>query len=541
MKTLYIAFKDTIITFRDRNALLLMIAAPLIIALVMGLAFGGSADDTTPISRIPVVVVNQDEGDLGVEFARIIENIEVNTADGEQPLFLVTEMSDLAAAQSRIETGDARGVIHVPPSFSAALLAGKGEEATEIKTTLIQVYTDPAAMISPGIIRDVVGRIATGFSTVVIGNVVAVNQVLEAATDIPLIFVNEDSGPLADAVNEAFSAENFAGLFVLTTSDDFASAQQRLDAGEVAAIIRIRTGFSDAVMTGAEGDTLTQQVDILGAEDSLSAPIVEDVVFAIVLGFGSDADPAASEQSPSAVLENLNDLEKILVAETASFGETEAARERISVATSAIGDGEGFNVLNYFVPSMAIFFLMFAVFDGTRSVLDEEREGTLHRLMTTPTPTGQIILGKIGGTFFSGILQFVVLVIISGLVFGVNWGQEPLGMALMVLATVSAATSLGAFVASFARNPNQAGVIGSAITLIFGILGGNFFDFRSIPSWLTPISKATINRWALEGFVNLAFVGQTLQEVSLNIIVLFGMAAVFLTLSILLFNRRFVA
>ena len=79
MKSLSIALKDTLIAFRDRNALMLMFAAPLMIALVMGLAFGGAANDTSPISEIPVVIVNFDEGDLGGQFAEIITSIEVNT------------------------------------------------------------------------------------------------------------------------------------------------------------------------------------------------------------------------------------------------------------------------------------------------------------------------------------------------------------------------------------------------------------------------------------------------------------------------------
>lgn len=77
--------------------------------------------------------------------------------------------------------------------------------------------------------------------------------------------------------------------------------------------------------------------------------------------------------------------------------------------------------------------------------------------------------------------------------------------------------------------------------MVSAILGGNFIDFRAIPDWLTPISRLTINRWALEGFFNLSFVGYTLPEVALNIFVLFGIAAVFFILSVLLFNRRFVA
>jgi ABC-2 type transport system permease protein len=86
----------------------------------------------------------------------------------------------------------------------------------------------------------------------------------------------------------------------------------------------------------------------------------------------------------------------------------------------------------------------------------------------------------------------------------------------------------------------QAGVLGSAITLVSAILGGNFIDFRAIPEWLVPISKLTINRWAMEGFTNLTLGGMGLADITLNLAVLFGLAIGFFALSLVLFNRRFV-
>jgi len=563
MKTWHIALKDTLIRFRDRNAILLMIAAPLLISLVMGAAFGGEGTDNTPIYEIPVVIVNTDEGDLGENFVEIITGIEVDTAEGKRPLFLTTEMTDLAAAKTLIEQGEARGVVYLPPAFSENLRTGvgvyatgveaTGVEATGVETTgvettgevadrttaTIEVFTDPTATVSPGIIRGVVSRIASGFSTVIIGNTVAINQLLNNVTDIPVVFVNEDTGPLSDAVTQAFAPENFEELFVLTTVETLAEARAKFDAGEVQAIIHVTEKFSQAVMTGSNGEAVAETLNVITAPGSLSAPIVEDITLSIARNFGSDADPNANAE-PSPILTNLENLEDFLNEENTKFGETEGPRDRITVSTGLVGEGEEVNLLNYFVPSMAIFFLMFAVFDGTQSILEEERDGTLHRMMTTPTGRAEIILGKIGGAFLTGTLQFVVLVVVSGLLFKVDWGSEPVGMSLLVLGTVAAATSLGAFIASFARTVAQAGVLGSAITLVSAILGGNFIDFRAIPAWLNPISKMTINRWAMEGFTNLTLGGMSLPDVALNIAVLFGLAVVFFALSLVLFNRRFV-
>ncbi len=426
MKSLTIALKDTLIRFRDRNAILLMIAAPLLISFVMGAAFGGQNGDTSPISEIPLIIVNADQGDLAADFVEIVTGIEVEAAEGPHPLFRVTLLDDKTAAIERVERGEARGALYLPPDFSRALTAGQAQASTTI-----EVYTDPAASLSPAIIRGVVRRIASGFNSVVIANQVAVEQLTAA--------LQNAGGP-----------------------------------------------------------------------------------------------------PPAGVLAKLDDLGDILAAENAAFAETAGQRERIAIRAELQGQAEDLNLLNYFVPSMAIFFLMFAVFDGTRSILEEERDGTLHRLMTTPTSRAAILLGKIGGAFLTGLLQFAVLVLASWVFFGVDWGKSPLGIALLALATVAAATSLGAFVASFARDVNQAGVLGTAITLVFAILGGNFIDYRALPAALAALSKLTVNRWALEGFVNLTLNHLALPDILPHAGVLFAMAAAFFALAVLLFNRRFV-
>lgn len=537
MKAWTIAIKDTLIAFRDRNAILLMIAAPLLISMIMGAAFGNQGGDISPISEIPLILVNLDKGDFGDNFAKIITTIDVDTAEGTKSLFTVTETSNKDAAITEIELGNVRGVLVIPSDFSEQLQTESDSPARE--TVIVEVLTDPAANISPAIIRGVVQRIANGFNTVMIGNVVAVDQLLGAATDIPVILVNSDPGPLGAAYIEAFSPENFSQVFIITTEENLDAARAKLDAGEVQAIVQITDGFSQAVMEGQPGEEIARTISVFSVEDSLSAPIVEDAVWQIARGFGADANPDGAV-TLGGVLANLENLDVILAAENTSFAATEGPRERITVSASTLGTGEEFNLLGYFVPSMSIFFLMFAAFEGTRSILEEERDGTLHRLMTTPTSISQILLGKIGGTFLTGILQFVVLVLVSMLAFQVHWSNAWLPLVLMSLATVLAATSLGAFLASFARNANQAGNIGTSVNLVFAILGGNFILTTAFPDWLTVFSKLTINRWALDGFVTLALEGGALADILPNVGILCGMATVFFALAVALFNRRFV-
>lgn len=415
MKIWTIAWKDTLIRFRDRNALLLMILAPLVLSAIIGSAFGGfiSGSDPTPFDAIPVLVVNEDEGAQGDQF------IEILTSDNLTDLLDVTETSDLAAAREQVQAGEARAAILIPSSFSAAV---EGGERVDTAVSLIQFYADPGATLTPNIVRGVVTQLVNGFNTAAVSVDVTLEQLTEAGPTL---------GP---------------------------------------AMANLGTVLNDEL----ENQIGQNQISI-----------------------------------------SLNDV---------SVGEEEASSD--------------LNPFAFFAPSMGILFLMFAMVDGTRSILDEQQGGTLDRLVSTPTSHLEILLGKIGGVFLSGALQFVVFVIASSLLFGLSWGSSPAGLVLMVLAVVLAFTSLGALVAAFAKDANQANIIGSVITLAFAALGGNFVPAQNFPPFLEQLSKISINRWALDGFSDLTLFGLGLNDVLLEAGVLLGLSVVLIGLALWQFQRR---
>lgn len=416
MKIWTIAWKDTLIRFRDRNALILMLLAPLVLSAIIGSAFGGfiNGSDPVPFAAIPVLVVNNDAGEQGQQF------IDILTSDDLADLLAVTEMTDLAAAREQVQAGEARAAILIPETFSASV---EGGVDVDTAVSQIQFYADPAATLTPNIVRGVVTQIVSGFNTAAISVDLTVSQLTEQAQTL---------GPAMAQLGTALNSE------------------------------------------------------------------------------------LESEIGPNQLSLSLNDV---------SVGEEE-------------DDTNDINPFAFFAPSMGILFLMFSMVDGTRSILDEQQGGTLDRLVSTPTSTLEILLGKIGGVFLTGALQFVVFVIASSLLFGLSWGSSPVGLALLVLAVVLAFTSLGAFVAAFARDANQANIIGSVVTLVFAALGGNFVPAQNFPPFLEQLSKISINRWALDGFADLTLFGLGLNDVLLEVGVLLGLSVVLIGLALWQFQRR---
>jgi ABC-2 type transport system permease protein len=61
--------------------------------------------------------------------------------------------------------------------------------------------------------------------------------------------------------------------------------------------------------------------------------------------------------------------------------------------------------------------------------------------------------------------------------------------------------------------------------LIFGLLGGSFFDITMLPKWVQTISKVSPNAWGMEGFLDLAR-GGGIASVRTPVIALLIMGAV---------------
>jgi len=195
-----------------------------------------------------------------------------------------------------------------------------------------------------------------------------------------------------------------------------------------------------------------------------------------------------------------------------------------------------FDLLAYFAPGMALLFLMYTVSYGGRSILAEHSQGTLPRLLISPTQTAQVLGGKVLGIFFTGVAQVGILILASAIFFRVQWGN-PLGVAVLILAAVFGATGWGMLITAFASTPAQVGSIGSAIMLIFGILGGSFINLEQMPPFLQAISKITPNAWGLDGFTTLAL-GGTLSNLMKPISALLIMGALLFGVAVVLFNRN---
>jgi ABC-2 type transport system permease protein len=411
-KALLIGFKDLALAFRDRAALILMLAAPFALTLALGFISGrfSGRDTTGGLADIPVVVVNQDAGPLGGLLADVL-----NSADLAELLEPATA-ADAANARALVDDDQVAAAVLIPAGFSASIIPA-GPQGQTAAPVAIEVYANPARPLGANVIAAIVETFVSRVETARVAGAVTIGQLVA-------------SGRLAAA-------------------------------------------------------------EALGAAQALAA------------------EPAGAEG------------ESLITVERAVEG----------------GATSTFDVIAFFAPGMAMLFLMYTVSQGGRSLLAERDQGTLARLMATPTAAAQILGGKVLGIFLTGAAQVGVLVVASSVLFGLRWG-DPLAVAVLILAVALAATGWGLLLAAFARTTSQVGSLGAALMLLFGILSGTFVDVGAVGA-LSLAAKLTPNAWGLQGFEALAR-GGTLADVALPIAALLGMGAVLFTLAVGRMGRKFV-
>jgi ABC-2 type transport system permease protein len=188
---------------------------------------------------------------------------------------------------------------------------------------------------------------------------------------------------------------------------------------------------------------------------------------------------------------------------------------------------------------MLIFFVFFMGANGAESIIREHEEGTLARLFTTPVSALQILAGKFVGVFVTLVIQAVVLLAVSALLFKISWGK-PLSLALATLSLTIAATGFGVMLMSLIKNTRQTGPVLGGVMTLTGMLGGVFTaGIPNVPAVMDKVSLSMPQGWALQTW-KLSMAGSGAGTILLPVLVLTALGAVFFAVGLTMFRRRFI-
>lgn len=153
--------------------------------------------------------------------------------------------------------------------------------------------------------------------------------------------------------------------------------------------------------------------------------------------------------------------------------------------------------------------------------------------VTVETSTAGEALGRVA----VAVVQGLVIMAGSALIFGVDWGS-PLGAIAVMLVFAFVGGAAGMLLGSASKTPQQAIGTGLLVGLGFAALGGSMMPLEFFSSTMLKVAHLTPHAWASEAFGTLVRHDGTIVDVATELAVLAGYAAVLFTAGAWLLRRR---
>jgi len=200
---------------------------------------------------------------------------------------------------------------------------------------------------------------------------------------------------------------------------------------------------------------------------------------------------------------------------------------------------KSFKYIDFLVPGIVAMALMTVGIYGISGTFVAYRErGVLRRLKATPMPLGSFIGSRVLMQLFVSLIQAGLVLATGSLLFHVNVGGAGTWARVGVLAIIGSASfvTIGFFVASVSKNIEIAAALGNVIGTPMMFLSGIFFPMDNAPGWIQPVVHAMPLKYLADAMRSVVIQGHSLWSVRLDMLVLVGVALVFLTLSVRFFK-----
>lgn len=208
----------------------------------------------------------------------------------------------------------------------------------------------------------------------------------------------------------------------------------------------------------------------------------------------------------------------------------------VQAVSDAVSNPNGFAVG---AESQVILFMFMTSLTGAVPIVVTRQLGISRRMYATPTSASTIVLGEMLGRFAFALFQGVFIVLASSLLFGVDW-IDPLATAAIVTCFALVAAGAAMLLGTVASTTSQAGAIGAALGMLFGLLGGTMVPLEVFPSAMRTIAHLTPHAWAIDAFYDLLLNGSGIARVLPDVGVLLLFAAAIVTVASLRFRQTIV-
>lgn len=205
----------------------------------------------------------------------------------------------------------------------------------------------------------------------------------------------------------------------------------------------------------------------------------------------------------------------------------------VEVSVTAVGEAIFPETLGQFdlgASSQLVLFVFLTALAGSAALILTRQLGISSRMLSTPTSVRSIVVGESMGRFGVALVQGLYIVVLTLIIFSVNWG-DPLASLLLLVAFSAVGAGAGVLMGSVFSNDQQAGGVGVVLSLGLAALGGCMVPIELFSPTMQTVAHFTPHAWALDGYAELVRRAGSTGDILLELGVLAGYAAVLFVLA----------
>lgn len=176
-----------------------------------------------------------------------------------------------------------------------------------------------------------------------------------------------------------------------------------------------------------------------------------------------------------------------------------------------------------------LLFVFLSCLAGSATLIQARRLGVVARMLAGPMTAGQLVAGQVLGRWAIGLFQGGYIMLASTVLFGVDWGNLPLSLLVLLLFSL-VASGAAILLGTLLDNEGAAGGLGVGLGLVLAALGGSMLPLELFPDTIRRVADLTPHAWAYDAFAEIQRRGGNLVDVLPNLGVLAAMAVVLASL-----------
>ena len=312
-------------------------------------------------------------------------------------------------------------------------------------------------------------------------------------------------------------------------------AEDQFDSRRATVILIIPAGLDLQAIQDA-----TAQVDFRQQPNNLNATVAERAVQTAIRSVSSAINAAnnavktaeenrafESETNRQAYFDDALKLAQTMQA---------AAPERVTVIEGSTPDSVDYDPRASSSAGQLITWVFIPLFGISALFAYERQQGTLRRVLTTPTSKATYLLGTISGQVVMALGQMSLLILFGIFVMKLGWGREPLALLIILTSAALAAGAIGTAMGTFIKTEGQASGLSIMAGMVMALMGGCWYPIELFPAVVQTIVKILPTTWAMQGLLDLVLRGGGLMDILPEAGVLLGFATIFFAVGVMRFR-----